>query len=258
MFEEKISPIQEWSRAGKAILYTYGNFFYWLFKEKFPIKQIGEQFVRTMVDGFGTIMVGAFVQGLLIAWLAGNNASRFGAHIWIGTISTYVIFKETSVLMAGILYSSRVGTGFTVEIGSMHMTGQLDALRMMTIEPTQYIVIPRVLASIITLLFLKALSDGVAVISTMILIKIWFGVSFPIFAGRAFMFLEPSSLYLSYVRTALIAFFTSLNACALGYYFNGGAIELGKTTTKANVINIIYVLLIDLGFSIMLDVTGWA
>ncbi len=258
MFEEKISPIQEWANAGKAILYTYGNFFYWLLKENFPLKQIGEQFIRTMAEGFGTIMVGAFVQGLLIAWLAGNNASRFGANMWIGTVSTYVIFKETSVLMAGILYSSRVGTGFTVEIGSMKMTGQLDALRLMTIEPTQYIVIPRVLASIITLPLLKALSDGVAVISTMILIKIWFGVSFPIFADRAFMFLQTSSLTLSYVRTALIAFFTSLNSCALGFYFNGGAIELGKTTTKANVVNIIYVLIIDLSFAIMLELTGWA
>ena len=58
-----------------------------------------------------------------------------------------------------MMFAARIGTAFTVEIGSMQMSGQLDALRLMAVEPTQYIVIPRVLASILCLPVLKAVSD---------------------------------------------------------------------------------------------------
>lgn len=253
----KNESAREWLYAGKSILFIYGNFFYWLFKEPFPYRQTGEQFIRTMLEGFGTIMIGAVVQGLFLAWLGGHYGGRFGAYIWAGTATTFAIFRETSVLMAGTLFASRVGTAFTVEIGSMQMSGQLDALRLMAVEPTQHIVIPRVLASIISLLLLKALSDGVAIISTMFFLKHWFGISYPIFLEHAFEFLKPPILTQSFVRAGIIGFFIGLNACGLGYYFQGGAIELGKTTTKSTVINFIYVLMVDLIFQVVLETTGW-
>ena len=54
-----------------------------------------------------------------------------------------------------------------------------------------------------------------------------------------------------------MGFFVALNACGLGYYFTGGAVELGKTTTKSTVINFLYVMIIDLIFGIIVELTGW-
>ena len=248
---------REWLNAGKSIIFTYGNFFYWLFKEPFPYRQTGDQFIRTMIEGFGTIMIGAIVQGLFLSWLGGHYGGQFGAYIWTGIATTFAVFRETSVLMTGILYSARVGTAFTVEIGSMEMSGQLDALRLMAVEPTQHIVIPRVLASILSLVFLKSLSDGLAIASTMFFLKQWFGVAYPIFLEHAFEFLKSPILTQSFIKAGIIGFFISLNACGLGYYFKGGAVELGKTTTKSTVINFIYVLMIDLIFQVVMQTTGW-
>ncbi|GEM_PF-1482114 len=254
---KKNEAANEWLYAGKSIIFMYGSFSYWLFKDMFPYRQLGEQFIRTMLEGFATIMVGAVVQGLFLAWLGGYYGDRFGAYIWIGTATTFSIFRETSVLMAGILFAARVGTAFTVEIGSMSMSGQLDALRLMAVEPTQHIVIPRVLASVITLPILKAFSDGLAIFSTMVFLKMWFGVSFPIFLEHAFEFLKPSIITLSLIKAGIMGFFVALNACGLGYYFTGGAVELGKTTTKSTVINFLYVMIIDLIFGIIVELTGW-
>ena len=129
--------------AARSAVSMYGNFFFWLFREPFPRRQIGQQIVRVMLEAFGVIN-------------------------WSGAVVIYMLLSETTILIAGAIFASKIGTAFTVEIGSMQMSGQLDALRLMAVEPVQYIVIPRVLASIFCFIVLKTFSDGVAIGSTIL------------------------------------------------------------------------------------------
>jgi phospholipid/cholesterol/gamma-HCH transport system permease protein len=138
------------------------------------------------------------------------------------------------------------------------MSGQLDALRLMAVEPTQHIVIPRVLASIICLPILKCLSDGVAIVSDAALSYWWFHISTPIFWQHAATVLRHTILTTSYIRCMMHGFFISLNACGLGFYFKGGAVELGRTTTKSIVMNLITVLVIDTVYSVLDTILGWS
>ncbi|MEJ2662511.1 MAG: ABC transporter permease [Spirochaetia bacterium] len=116
----------------------------------------------------------------------------------------------------------------------------------MAVEPVQYIIIPRVIASVISILFLLGIAHGVAIVSTMVFLRLWFNISPEVIFENAFVFLKSAVLNQSFIRIAIMGFFVSLNACALGYYFSGGAIELGRTATKSIVINFIVVLIIDL------------
>ncbi len=100
----------------------------------------------------------------MFAWLAGWDGTKFSVVNWAGAASVYLLLSEATTLFGAMIFAARIGTAFTVEIGSMQMSGQLDALRLMAVEPTQYIVIPRVLASILCLPILKAISDGVAIL----------------------------------------------------------------------------------------------
>ncbi|RPJ05338.1 MAG: hypothetical protein EHM28_12300, partial [Spirochaetaceae bacterium] len=85
----------------------------------------------------------------------------------------------------------------------------------------------------------------------------WFGLPASVIFDNAFMFLHPKTISQSFFRISIMGFFVALNACAVGYYFVGGATELGKVTTRSIVINFIYVLLIDLLTGILLTFTGW-
>jgi phospholipid/cholesterol/gamma-HCH transport system permease protein len=236
----------EGSHLARSILHTYKNFFYWVVRPPFPFREIGLQFVRTMLEAFITILVGSLVMGMFIAWIGGWYGSLYGALSYIGPAATFGIIHEFTIMLVGMLYACRIGTAFTVEIGSMSMSGQLDAQRMMAVEPVQYIIIPRVIASIFTILFLLGISHGVAILSTMVFLQLWFGISHEVILENAFVFLKSPVLNQSFIRVAIMGFFVSLNACALGYYFSGGAIELGRAATKSIVINFIVVLVIDL------------
>jgi phospholipid/cholesterol/gamma-HCH transport system permease protein len=254
----KNETLQEWKYAGKSTASMYGNFFYWLFREPFPVRQLGQQIVRVMLEAFGVMMVTAVVQGAMFAWLGGWYGTKFSAIYWAGSASLYLLLSSTTTLIGAMIFAAQIGTAFTVEIGSMQMSGQLDALRLMAVEPTQYIVIPRVLASIICLPILKSLSDGVAIGSSMLLAKWWFDISFPIFMQHAATVLKHTILTTSYIRCMMHGFFVSVNACGLGFYFQGGAVELGKTTTKSIVLNLIVVICVDTIYGVMDSLTGWS
>jgi len=250
--------VREWLHAGKSAGSMYGSFFFWLFREPFPNRQLGQQIMRVMLEAFGVLMVAAVVEGGIFAWLAGWYGRKFSVNYWGGAASVYLLLSETTTMVGAMIFAARIGTAFTVEIGSMQMSGQLDALRLMAVEPVQYIVIPRVLASILCLVILKALSDGVAIGTSILAVRWWFDISFPIFLQHVFEILRHPILTTSYVRCAIMAFFVAINGCGLGFYFSGGAVELGKTTTKSIVINLIVVLTVDSLYGVVDSLTGWS
>jgi phospholipid/cholesterol/gamma-HCH transport system permease protein len=139
----------------------------------------------------------------------------------------------------------------------MAMSGQLDAQRMMAVEPIQNIVIPRVIASIFSIILLLAIANGIALIASAFFMEMWFGISYSTIFDNAFIFIKPGTILQSFVRVAILGFFISLNACAVGFYFTGGATELGKATTKSIVINFMYVLVIDLLTAIIVTYSRW-
>lgn len=237
---------------GNVLSHTYLGFFAWLFRKNFPLLETFRQLVNTLAGVWVTIVFGGVVQGLFLSWLLGHYGGQFGATLWAGAGSTFLILRELSVVMTGILFACKGGTGFTVEIGSMNMSGQIDALRLMDIEPAQYLVVPRVLSSVIALPLLLGISHGVAILSTMTLLKLLFDVSFPIFLEQAFMFLQSYIVTNSFARSAVIGFFVAANASALGFLHAEGAEGLGRITTRSIVLNLFTVLIIDLLFAIAL------
>jgi phospholipid/cholesterol/gamma-HCH transport system permease protein len=236
----------------------YGNFFYWLFREPFPVRQLGQQFIRVMLEAFGVLLITAIVEAGLFAWLAGWEGTKFSAIYWSGAAVVYLLLSESTTMIGAMIFAARIGTAFTVEIGSMQMSGQLDALRLMAVEPAQYIVIPRVLASILCLPILKAVTDVVAIGATALFTSWWFGISTSIFFQHVFEILRHPILTTSYVRCAIMGLFISVNACGLGFSFKGGAIELGRTTTKSIVINLITVIALDSIYGVVDSLAGWS
>jgi phospholipid/cholesterol/gamma-HCH transport system permease protein len=258
MASESSEGIHEWGDAGKSAVSMYGSFFYWLFKEPFPVRQLGQQIVRVMLEAFGVLMITAVIEGGLFGWIGGWDGTHFSVVGWAGAAMVFLLLTESTTLIGAMIFAARIGTAFTVEIGSMQMSGQLDALRLMAVEPSQHIVIPRVLASILCLPIIKALSDGVAIVSCSLFMYAAFGVSLPIFYQHVFDIVRYPILTTSYVRCMIMAFFIAINACGMGFYFRGGAVELGKTTTKSIVINLIVVITVDSLYGIADSLAGWS
>jgi phospholipid/cholesterol/gamma-HCH transport system permease protein len=240
----------------KLLSAGYKSFFTWLIHPPFPRRELRRQ----ILDGFNhfafTAMWGAVVQALLLSWISGYYGGFFGATKWLGTGTTEIILRESSVLMTAVLFACKTGTRFTVEISSMSMSGQTDALKLMDVEPVQYLIIPRVLASALVMPVFTGLSHGIAIGATALVLKWWF--SFPLagFSETAFLFLKTSILTSSLIRASVIGFAVALNACIYGSYYCESAGEMGKITTRALVLNIFMIFVIDLLINILFAQAG--
>jgi phospholipid/cholesterol/gamma-HCH transport system permease protein len=248
--EKTAASYNDWRTFGYLIVETYRDFFIWLFKKHVPWKEIVRQFGEITVRTLVTIILGAVVQGLFIAWIEGYYGTWWGATVYVGAGSVQAVLLETSVLMCGILFACRAGTGFTVEINSMNIQGQLDALRLMDVEPVQYLVIPRALTSALILPIFVGISHGIAILSSFFFMWWWFEIPWDVFIDSAFRFLRYEMVTRSLTRAAVIGFAVAINASAMGLVHTQSAEEMGHITTRSIVLNNFTVFLIDLAIGV--------
>lgn len=242
--------------GGSPVLAVWRDFFGQLWFGRLPWAETGRQFARIVREGTGTILAGSVVQGVFVLWLAGFYSNTFGGKTWVGSVTVLAVLRELGVLMTGVLFAGRLGTAFTVEIGSMQLSEQVAALRLMGVEPVRYLGFPRVVASMVALPLFTVLSFAVAIFSSWFFMALVWDLSWPVFFQNAFLFVDPPIVSNALLRSLVIGFAVSLNAVALGLAPGNGAEDLGRAATRSIVVNLFSVLLIDLAFGMVSTFTA--
>jgi phospholipid/cholesterol/gamma-HCH transport system permease protein len=233
------------------VLAVWKEFFSLLWFGRLPWGETGRQFARIVREGTGTILAGSVVQGVFVLWLAGFYSNTFGGRIWVGSVTVLAVLRELGVLMTGVLFAGKLGTAFTVEIGSMQLSEQVAALKLMGVEPVRHLGFPRVFASFIAVPLFTVLSFFVAIFSSWFLMAVFWDLSWPLFFQSAFLFVGPEVVSNALLRSLLIGFTVALNSVALGFFPGTGAEDLGRAATRSIVVNLFSVLLIDLFVGMM-------
>lgn len=239
------------SGAWAPVLGVWREFFGLLWFGRLPWGETGRQFARIVREGTPTILAGSVVQGVFVLWLAGFYSNIFGGKLWVGSVTVLAVLRELGVLMTGVLFAGRLGTAFTVEIGSMQLSEQVAALKLMGVEPVRYLGFPRVFASVVAVPLFTVLSFAVAIFSSWFFMAVFWDLSWPLFFQNAFQFVGPSLVSNALIRSLLIGLTVSLNSVALGFFPGTGAEDLGRAATRSIVVNLFSVLLIDLFFGML-------
>ncbi|HXG30700.1 MAG TPA: ABC transporter permease [Thermodesulfobacteriota bacterium] len=206
---------------------------------------------RQMVEiGNNTLPVAALISlfiGGVLALQSGPQLAQFGIEENIGGIVGLSMVKELGPVMASILVAGRVGSAMTAEIGSMSVYDELDALRTMDINPVRFLVMPRFLASFITLPFLVIYVNVIG----------WFGgavvsavnpdihVSFSVYYRNLSELVELSDVFNGLVKAMVFGVIISIVCCYVGLKTKGGPREIGTSVTKAVVLSFILILVFD-------------
>lgn len=234
-----------------SVLGVWRDFFGYLWFGRLPWDETARQFARVIREGTGAILAGSVVQGVFVLWLAGFYSNIFGGKIWVGSVTVLAVIRELAVLMTGVLFAGRLGTAFTVEIGSMQLSEQVAALRLMGIDPIRYLGFPRVFASVVAVPLFTVLSFAIAVFSSWFFMALFWDLSWPLFFQNAFMFVTPALVSNALLRSLLIGLAVALNAVATGFFPGTGAEDLGRAATRSIVVNLFSVLLIDLAVGML-------
>jgi phospholipid/cholesterol/gamma-HCH transport system permease protein len=144
-----------------------------------------------------------------------------------------LILRELGAVVTALLLTSRVGAGIAAEVGLMQITEQVDALKMVGIDPIQYLVLPRLVACIIGGVILTIIADLVCIYCAMLVSDIYLGFTFSMFMAAMRRFVEFKDLIYSILKGAAFGTVIPLVSCYYGFKCKAGAEGVGSATTNS-------------------------
>ncbi len=191
------------------------------------------------------VILTAFFAGGLMTLQSGPFVKKFGATGLAGWGAGYAVLREIGPILIALMFSGRVGANNTAELATMTVTEQLDGLRALAIDPIRFLVVPRVLAMIVTLVALTAIGDlvalqGAAVVGRVMLDIEW-ATMFHSFADNLKPYDFLHGVYKSIAFGAAIA----MSSCYFGVTVKGGAVGVGRAVNNAVVAAAVSIMLLD-------------
>lgn len=175
----------------------------------------------------------AFFTGMVLALQSYTGFSRFAAEGAVATVVVLSMTRELGPVIAGLMVAGRVGAAIAAEIGTMRVTDQIDALTTLSADPLRYLVLPRLIAGIITLPMLVLVADIVGVFGGYLVGVYKLGFNPSTYLTRTEQYLETNDVVSGLVKAAVFGFIVALMGCYQGYYSRGGAQGVGQATTYA-------------------------
>jgi phospholipid/cholesterol/gamma-HCH transport system permease protein len=175
----------------------------------------------------------AFFTGGVMALQIFLGASRYGAEAFVPQVVAIGITRELGPVIAGLMVAGRVASAIAAEIGTMRVTEQIDALTTLSTNPIKYLVVPRLIAAVITMPILVAIADAIGIFGGYVLGTQSLGFNGAIYLKNTVDFLETQDVVSGLVKAAVFGFIIALMGCYNGFHSKGGAQGVGAATTNA-------------------------
>ncbi|KRE17840.1 ABC transporter permease [Bosea sp. Root381] len=196
-------------------------------------------------NGAPIIMLISFLVGCIVAQQGIFQLQQFGATAFVVNLTGILILRELSVLLTSIMIAGRSGSAFTAEIGSMKMREEIDALRVMGLDPIEVLVIPRILALIISLPILTFISAMSGLTGAGLVAWLYGGIGVDTFLARLQSVITWQHFAVGLIKAPFMAFVIGLIASIEGLAVKGSAESLGRQVTASVVKAIFMVIVVD-------------
>jgi phospholipid/cholesterol/gamma-HCH transport system permease protein len=213
-------------------------------------RAVARQIEMTGVRAVPIIALMSFLIGGIIAQQGAFQLRFFGATVFTVDLVGILALREIAPLLTAIMVAGRSGSAITAELGSMRMREEIDALRVMGLEPINVLVVPRVLALIIVLPLLSFLAGLAALFGAMLTLWLYVDIAPVSFIQRLQGSIDFSSLFSGLFKAPFMALTIALIACTEGMAVRGSAESLGGHTTASVVKSIFMVIVVDGIFAI--------
>ena len=239
-------------RAVLRLLEEMGRFFQmlgravaWAPRPPYDIPEWFRQMGRVGVDSIPVVFLTTLFTGMVLALQTYHGFQRFNAQSLIGSVVALSLMRELSPVLTALMVTGRVGSAMAAEIGSMRVTEQIDALEALATEPVHYLVVPRVIASILMMPLLVVMGDVVGIYGGYFVAVQLLGSNPASYVESSFQYTDMNDLTSGLIKAAVFGLIFSVIACSKGYHTEGGAEGVGRSTTQAVVVASLSILLTD-------------
>ncbi len=215
-------------------------------KTKIYIRQTLIEIENLGVNSIGIVIIISIFIGAVITLQTRYNLENSWIPLYlIGLTARDTILLEFSSTMVGLILAGKVGSNIASEIGHMRITEQIDALEMMGINSASYLILPKIVATMIFNPLLTIISMIVGIFGGWLAAIITGAVSSADYIYGIQYWFEPFYVTYALVKTVVYAFIITSVSAFYGYHVKGGALEVGRSSTKGVVYSSILILLFD-------------
>jgi phospholipid/cholesterol/gamma-HCH transport system permease protein len=229
---------------------------YLLYPKSIRFKEIFFEINESGVKALGIVMITSFLIGVVISYQSAYQLKIYGANIFIVDMLGLSILRELAPIITAIVIAGRSGSAFTAQIGAMKITQELDAMRTMGFDPYRFLVLPRIIALMITLPILIFIADIMALIGGMIVANIDLGITVALFIDRFNEVIAVKHFFIGIAKGPFFAFLIAIIGVYRGMKVKNDTQSIGFSTTKSVVESIFAVIICDAVFSIAFTSLG--
>jgi phospholipid/cholesterol/gamma-HCH transport system permease protein len=198
----------------------------------------------------------AFLIGVVLAFMGAVQLRQFGAEVFVVDLIAITILRELGMLMAAIIVAGRTASAFTAAIGSMKLREEIDAMRTLSLDPIETLVLPRVLALVIMLPLLGFLANVSGLVGGALMAWAELGISPALFASRLTEASDPWNFLVGMIKAPFFAVIIGVVGCYEGMKVEKSAESLGARTSDAVVLAIFLVIVANAAFAVLFMQVG--
>jgi phospholipid/cholesterol/gamma-HCH transport system permease protein len=212
---------------------------------------------QTGLDAVPIVALLTFMVGAVVAFLGSTVLADFGASIYTVDLVAFSFLREFGVLLTAILIAGRTASAFTAQIGSMKANEEIDAIRTLGLDPVELLVLPRVLALLISLPLLTFLAMIAGLIGGGVVCALVLDISPVMFLSLFKADIQVRHFLVGLVKAPVFAFLIAVIGCLEGFKVSGSAQSVGEHTTSSVVQSIFVVILLDALAALFFMEMGW-
>jgi phospholipid/cholesterol/gamma-HCH transport system permease protein len=204
------------------------------------------------VDGLPIVALISFLLGLIMAFMSALQLKQFGANIYVASLVAVAMVRELGPIITAIIVAGRSGSAFAAEIGTMRVNEEVDALITMGFNPTRFLAIPKLFASMFVVPILTGFSSIFAVLGGLIVGVLGLDLTIFTYMQQTIKAVDMFDIMSGLTKSVVFAAFIAAIGCQRGFKVRGGAEAVGNATTSSVVSAIFLIIVIDSTFAILL------
>lgn len=192
-----------------------------------------------------------FIAAVVIALQVSKQFLMSGAESYVGGFLAIALIREIAPGFAALAISARAGTAISAEIANMKVTEQVDAIKSLKVDPIGYYFAPRILSAAITVPMVIIIAELIGIIGGMLVSYGAIGLHPYRYINSVWLWIKTKDIYVSVLKGFIFGIIITVVCATQGYTTEGGAKNVGISTTEAAIKSTVYLLIADLLIAIM-------
>jgi len=217
-----------------------------VFRRPFEIRAFIIELQRIGYQSSAVVAFLGLFMGMVMVVQTGETMKRWGTEAYVSEGVALVILRELGPVLAGFLVAGRIGSGIAAELGAMAVSEQIDAMKSLGADPVKKLVVPKVVAGMVSLPMLTALADLIGILGGMVMAMTMLHVPPVFYFSRIQDEVVIGDFMSGMIKTVAFGGIISMVACFYGLRTTGGTVGVGRSATQSVVASCILILAADL------------